>query len=71
MGRKAKDNELTLLSQAFEGHRKRFASDPEAAEELLSVGESPRNRELNPIDHAALAVVANLIMNLDEFVTRE
>ncbi len=70
-GRKPKENELAILTEAWEDHRKRFEDHPQDAEDLLSIGESPRNRNLNPIDHAAYTVLANLIMNLDEFVTRE
>ena len=70
-GRNPKAKELAILAEAWEHHRQQFAAHPQSAEELLSVGESRRNKQLDAIDLAAYAVVANLIMNLDEFVTRE
>jgi hypothetical protein len=62
---------LAILTQSWRDHRKRYEAHSKAAEDFLSVGESPRNPNLNPIDHAAFTVLANLIMNLDEAVTRE
>ena len=41
----------------------------DAAEKLLTVGESPRDEKLDPAELAAWAMVANAILNLDEVVT--
>jgi hypothetical protein len=43
----------------------------EGAKQLLAVGEAKRNEALDPADHAAYTMVANLILNLDESVTKE
>ena len=51
--------------------RERYASDPTAAKQLLSTGESPRDERLDPADHAALTGVCSVILNLDEVVTKE
>jgi hypothetical protein len=37
---------------------------------LLSVGESPRDQALPPAEHAAWSALANLLLNLDEVITR-
>jgi hypothetical protein len=71
ISREPNANELDILLESWKAHRVRFAGNPKAAEELLSTGESSRDLELDPIAHAAFTVVANLIMNLDEAVTRE
>ena len=42
-----------------------------AAEELLAIGQSPRDKALDPLELAAHACVANVILNLDEVMTRE
>ena len=44
---------------------------PDAAAKLLAVGESPREKALDPVEHAALAATCLGILNLDEALTRE
>jgi hypothetical protein len=69
--RKPTDAELKILQGALDKQRAVFAKDREAASKLLKVGESPRNTKLDPIEHAALAVVCGLILNLDEVLTNQ
>ena len=47
------------------------AHDPDAAQKLLAVGEAPRNEKLDPAELAAWTMVASMILNLDETVTKE
>ncbi len=47
-----------------------FRRDRNAALQLLSVGESPRNVRLDPAVHAAWTTVASAILNLDETITK-
>jgi len=47
-----------------------FRKDPEAAEKLLSAGESPRNTALDVPELGAWTIVAHLILNLSETVTK-
>lgn len=65
------ENELQLLHQAYQEFQKNYALHPEQAAKLLQIGEKPRNEQLSAIDHAAMTMVASLIMNLDESMTRE
>jgi hypothetical protein len=37
----------------------------------LSVGESPRNPNLDPRELAAYTAVSNVILNMDQTITRE
>lgn len=71
LGRQATASELQILQRTLTKARARFVAEPKAATKLLSVGERPRDPELNTIDFAAYTVVASLILNLDETVTRE
>ena len=50
--------------------RRRYRSDEAAALAYLGVGESPRDPELPPAEHAAWAQVAAALLNLSETVTR-
>ena len=56
---------LALLGSAA------FAAEPAIAVQLLSMGESRRDRQLPPQEHAAWAQVASLLLNLSETVTRQ
>lgn len=62
--------ERTLLRQTWQTYRDRFAADPAAARKLLQVGEAPASDIASPIDIAAYALIANLILNLDETLNR-
>jgi len=59
-----------ILRAAFEDELLRFESNPEAATRFLSIGDSVRDERLNSAAHAALTVVASMILNLDEALTR-
>lgn len=60
------DNKLNVLKTLYTQALKEFQKDPNAAKKMLkSQNSEPQQAEL-----AALAVVANAIMNLDEFLTK-
>ncbi|MCH8829802.1 MAG: DUF1553 domain-containing protein, partial [Planctomycetes bacterium] len=69
--RRPNPTELKILSSGFRAHLKKYKSDRQAAEELISSGEAPRNKKLDPAELAAYTTIANLILNLDEVVTKE
>ena len=71
LARAPADDERRVLLGALERSRREFAADPAAAGRLLAVGESPRDPALDPIEHAALAAVGSVILNLDEALTKE
>jgi hypothetical protein len=48
-----------------------FTQSPEAAAQLLKVGELSVENTLEPVELAAWTTTANVLLNLDEFVTRE
>jgi len=51
--------------------RKEGISDREAALKLVSTGESPRDQKLDVAEHAAYTAMLNMILNLDEVITKE
>jgi len=48
-----------------------FRQDRQGATKLLGVGESPRDKRLDPAELAAWTTVASVILNLDETVTKQ
>ncbi|MCA9034114.1 MAG: DUF1553 domain-containing protein [Planctomycetaceae bacterium] len=61
---------LQTLTDAFTEELARFEQDEEAAAQLLSAGESPRDESIAASRHAAMSVIASIILNLDETLTR-
>lgn len=71
LSRRPDETELGRLVSGYERHRAAFKRDSEKAEALLSIGEAPRDERLDVTEHAALTTIANVILNLDETVTKE
>ncbi len=69
-GRHPEPSELTILEQALSKHLANFKTQPEAAEKAITYGESKPDPALNPSELAAWTLLANLILNLDEVVTK-
>ncbi|WP_193211567.1 PSD1 and planctomycete cytochrome C domain-containing protein [Luteolibacter marinus] len=69
-GRPPVVQEMTVLLGALGRERTRYAADPAAAAALLAVGESPVDPSLDPVEHAALAQVCSMLLNLSETLTR-
>jgi mono/diheme cytochrome c family protein len=63
--------ELTVLCANLEQHRTRYRKDHQAALKLVGVGEAGRDEKLDVAELAAYTAVANLILNLDETITKE
>jgi hypothetical protein len=61
---------LRKLVVTYHEEQKVFREEAERATSLLAVGESKPNESLEPADHAAMAVVTSIILNLDETLTR-
>jgi len=62
--------ELAVLQRALSRERATFQAAPGTARSLLACGEAPRDESLEPVEHAAWAQVAALLLNLSETVTR-
>jgi hypothetical protein len=68
--RKPSAAELTTLDALLSRRLANYQQDPTAAKAFLSVGASPINSRLDPVELAAYANVASLILNLDETISR-
>lgn len=64
-------NEAAVLTKVLTKQLEIFKANPEGAKQLLAVGEAKRNEALDASAHAAYTMVANMILNLDEAVTKE
>ena len=70
VGRHPLPSERQIVLDMVMAERKNFDADPEAARQLLTVGESPYDAKLNPAELAAWTLACNLILNLDETLTQ-
>jgi len=68
--REPDDEERSILASMHEAQRTWYASHPEAADQLLSVGETPRADGIAAVDLAAVASVVNALMNYDGCVVK-
>ncbi|MGB8855015.1 MAG: PSD1 and planctomycete cytochrome C domain-containing protein [Pirellulales bacterium] len=71
IGRTPTADELAALVNGFEADQAIFAAAPERAEKYGAVGLVKKPDTVPAADFAAYSLAANVIINLDEFVTRE
>ena len=62
--------ELAIVKQALERYVARYGADAEAARRVVAAGESKPRAGLAESELAAYTLLANLVLNLDETVTR-
>lgn len=62
--------ELAQLNSVLAQFQQRYSADPKSAQELLHVGQSQPTKTLAADELAAYTLLANLILNLDESITR-
>jgi hypothetical protein len=65
------DRELAVILGVYYAELAEFQKDPEGAVKLLTYGETARNEKLDAVELAAWTMTANLVLNLDETVTKE
>ena len=69
-GRFPNAQEAEIIRQSVEKHLAAYTAKPEEAQKAISYGESKPDEKLNPAELAAWTMAANLVMNLDEGVTK-
>jgi len=62
--------EQSALLTALADFKTNYDQDAEAAKKLIDIGETKPAGELNPTQLAAWTMIANLILNLDEVITK-
>lgn len=70
LGRTPAPGELELLQNTYERQLARFREDPDAADALLKTGEAPMPEGAPIPELAALTTVANVLLNLNETITK-
>jgi hypothetical protein len=70
LGRPLKPREAAIIQKSMDEFRAFFGPNPEAAREVLAVGESPVDATLAPAELAEWTMVASQFLNLDEFLTK-
>ncbi len=59
-----------MLVRLVQNHARQYQADPQAARELLGVGDAPVAADIEAAELAAWASVARVLLNLQETVTR-
>lgn len=63
--------ERSVLEAQLAAQWEHFKSHPDDAKKLLMVGATPRDESLDPAEHASYTMIGNLLLNLDETMTKE
>jgi len=71
LSRKPAPPEMAVLKEAVQRQTATYASNREAALQLLKTGASPYDKTQNPSELAAWTNVASMILSLDEAITKE
>jgi hypothetical protein len=70
LARKLTPEERKILSSTFEDFKNYYASHEDDAAKLLNAGEKKADPALAPGDYAAMTMLANNILNLDEALNK-
>jgi len=70
LGRAPQPDEMPVLTKMLEKHLAHFRADVPAAQKLIGQGITTPDPSLPAAELAAYAMVANALLNLDEFVTK-
>jgi hypothetical protein len=62
--------ELKVLSEAYKDHLAEYQGDEKAAKELINLGEVKPDAPYKPSELAALTMIGNLLLNLDEVLNK-
>ena len=65
------ENEQQILADRRRMLEAVYSESPQEASKLLSVGESPRDESIDPIQHAVYTALSTLVLNLDEVLNKE
>lgn len=69
--RTPRPDEKEILTQGLRAYLAHFKANPDAATSLIKIGTSSVPKDLNPVELAAHTTLANVLLNLDEVITKE
>ncbi len=69
-GRHPDARETAIIREALAKHLAAYQAKPEEAQKAVTYGESKPDEKLDPVELAAWTMIANLVLNLDEAVTK-
>lgn len=69
--RSPNEREQSVLLAQFHTHLEHFRANVESAKKLLAIGATPRDESLDPAEQASYTLMGNLLLNLDETMTKE
>jgi hypothetical protein len=70
-GRPADNLRQQVMKKAYDKQKAVFDQNPAQADQLLAMGDSPREKSIDAKEHATWTVLASMILNLDETLNRE
>ena len=70
LAREPKKNELQALLKVYQQQLKNFQDDKAAAKALVNSGDSKRTDNLDDSELAAWTAIGNVLLNLDETITK-
>jgi hypothetical protein len=70
LGRAPQPDEIAVLHKTYAQQLANFRQDTDMAKALLKVGESPLPDQVDPAELAAMTAVANVLLNLNETITK-
>ena len=70
LSRSLTEEETKLVGSALAEFEAYYASKPEDAAQLIAVGESKASTKVKPVQLAAVTMLANQILNLDEAISK-
>lgn len=63
-------DEARVVERVLANQLSRFRSDPKKATDFLAVGDQARDETIDAAEHAAWMVIGQLLLNMDEALTR-
>lgn len=71
VGRPPQVTELDIMKKTHAHFLTHYTHNSAEAELLLATGETRRNQTIPAVDHAAMTMVASILLNLDETISKE
>ncbi len=68
--RKPTKLESDLILRLLQSNREEFKRNLEAAKKLVAIGEKPADKKYDPAELASWTMIANVLLNMDEFISK-